>query len=513
MGATTIDMQQHYRASKPILAFLVVTLSFAIASLANAQTTRSQLDSIVIPQVNFSGVELTRVLETLEELSDAYSNTGRGIRFEVVSSGGTYNPKVNISLRNLSLRRIIHFITQQVNCTFSETGNGNVRIFTPHVKPSLADKASQVRKSNPDWNSHMNDYDLVREYLRFHPEQRTTFDIPAGMAASVQAEIDREKRLEREKLAKEKAAAAAAAAARSNWKTEEIPAFGTEVKESTDLPEGYTIVDGGSRSDNSQLNAQFRTSLPERVIQFLYSPLLARVNIVHGCILLIVGIVFSIYLVFNRSKSFISRMALAVGFGASFVVTLTVIFVTSGADLEKAFTYHLGSILFFTIIGFVCPFVIVHLIGWALNARDSERTEANNTEHKKSKFSFKPSFYGRSGYLIIASVFGGFMGGIASFISPSLLGSLYLVFLAFIVFYGVKRMEDASKPKWLGLLLPVPVLGIYTQFIASCAQTDYGRVKRLDRLGITIGLLLFFVGSFAMMAGGFGILNMHGVAF
>lgn len=206
-------------------------------------------------------------------------------------------------------------------------------------------------------------------------------------------------------------------------------------------------------------------------------------------------------------------MALAVGFGSSFVVNLTVIFVTAGADLEKALTEHLGSILFFTIIGFFCPFVIVHLIGWALNAKDSERTDVNNTERKKKKFSFKPSFYGRSGYLIIASVFGGLMGGIASFISPSLLGSLYLVFFSFIVFYGVKRMEDASKPKWLGLLLPVPVLGIYTQFIASCAQTDYGRVKQLDRLGITIGLLLFFVGSFAMIAGGLGILNMHGVAF
>lgn len=497
-------MQQHYRASKPILAFLVVTLSFAIASLANARTTRSQLDSIVIPQVNFSGVELARVLETLEELSDAYSNTGRGIRFEVVSNGGTYNPKVNISLRNLSLKRIIQFITQQVNCTFTETGNGNVRIFTPYVKPSLADKATQIRGNNPDWNAGMNDYDLVREYLRFHPEERNTFDIPSGMVASVQAQID-SKELEQ----KREDAIAAAQARRKAAETSEygIPA------ESPNMPEGYSIVDYESRSNDSQLNTQFRTSLPERVIQFLYSPLLARVNIVHGCILLVVGIVFSIYLVFTRSKSFISRMALAVGFGSSFVVTLTVIFVTAGADLEKALTEHLGSILFFTIIGFICPFVIVHLIGWALNAKDAERPDATVAGGKKQKFSFRPSLYGRSGYLIIACVFGGLMGGLANFISTSLLGSLYLVFLAFIVFYGVKRLEDASKPKWLGLLLPVPILGIYTQFIAACAQTNYGSEKRLDRLGIIIGLFLFFIGSFGMVAGGFGILNMHGVAF
>ena len=38
-----------------------------------------KLDEIIIPQVNFSGMELTRVVETLSELSVEYDPSGEGV--------------------------------------------------------------------------------------------------------------------------------------------------------------------------------------------------------------------------------------------------------------------------------------------------------------------------------------------------------------------------------------------------------------------------------------------------
>ena len=77
-----------------------------------------KLNNIVIPRVTFNG-ELSRVIETLSELSVQYDTgptkgPGPGVNIVLIDPSGQ-DPRVNISLRNLSLARILEFVTKQVN--------------------------------------------------------------------------------------------------------------------------------------------------------------------------------------------------------------------------------------------------------------------------------------------------------------------------------------------------------------------------------------------------------------
>lgn len=77
-----------------------------------------KLNRIIIPRVTFNG-ELSRVIETLSELSVQYDDTAiseadRGVNIVLIDPT-RQDPRVNISLRNLSLARILEFVTKQVN--------------------------------------------------------------------------------------------------------------------------------------------------------------------------------------------------------------------------------------------------------------------------------------------------------------------------------------------------------------------------------------------------------------
>ena len=85
---------------------------------AGDSSTQRKLSSITIPQVNFSGMELTRVIETLSELSVEYDPERVGVNIVVLFNREQSNPRVNISLRNLNLDRILQFVTQQVNFAY-----------------------------------------------------------------------------------------------------------------------------------------------------------------------------------------------------------------------------------------------------------------------------------------------------------------------------------------------------------------------------------------------------------
>jgi general secretion pathway protein D len=84
---------------------------------------RDKLNAIVIPQVNFSGMELTRVIETLSELSVEYDPERVGVNIVPLFNPNDNNPRVNISLRNLNLDRILQFVTQQVNFAYDVGGD------------------------------------------------------------------------------------------------------------------------------------------------------------------------------------------------------------------------------------------------------------------------------------------------------------------------------------------------------------------------------------------------------
>ena len=72
-------------------------------------------------------MELTRVVDTLSELSVEYDAEGEGVNIVVLFNPTELDPKVNITLRNLSLDRILQFVTQQVNFTY-DVGDDAVTI-------------------------------------------------------------------------------------------------------------------------------------------------------------------------------------------------------------------------------------------------------------------------------------------------------------------------------------------------------------------------------------------------
>lgn len=80
-----------------------------------------KLQSIYIPRVSFSGVPLSRVVETLSELSVEYDPdvnvdpSKRGVNIVLLNPGGQGgDPLVSITLRSLSLDRILDFTTESV---------------------------------------------------------------------------------------------------------------------------------------------------------------------------------------------------------------------------------------------------------------------------------------------------------------------------------------------------------------------------------------------------------------
>lgn len=74
-----------------------------------------KLNGITIPSVNFQGVELSRVVATLSAISDEYDKSEgvKGVNI-VVLDASNKNPQVSITLRNLSLKRILDLITDSV---------------------------------------------------------------------------------------------------------------------------------------------------------------------------------------------------------------------------------------------------------------------------------------------------------------------------------------------------------------------------------------------------------------
>lgn len=83
----------------------------------------NRLKSIVIPKVNFNGMELSQVIDTLSELSIEYDPEHIGVNIVPLFDVNQSNPRVNISLRNLSVDRILEFVTQQVNYSYSVARN------------------------------------------------------------------------------------------------------------------------------------------------------------------------------------------------------------------------------------------------------------------------------------------------------------------------------------------------------------------------------------------------------
>jgi len=83
----------------------------------SSKAMADKLGAIIIPSVSFTGVELGRVVSTLAALSTEYDTNPveaeRGVNLVLGSQlAGTAVPQVNITLRNMSLKRILDIITE-----------------------------------------------------------------------------------------------------------------------------------------------------------------------------------------------------------------------------------------------------------------------------------------------------------------------------------------------------------------------------------------------------------------
>mgnify|MGYP007000221268 CR=1 len=78
-----------------------------VAAEVVVPTLLRKLENIILPKVNFTGMALTRVIETLSELSVEYDPEGQGVNMVALFDSSEFNPKINITLRNLSLDKIL----------------------------------------------------------------------------------------------------------------------------------------------------------------------------------------------------------------------------------------------------------------------------------------------------------------------------------------------------------------------------------------------------------------------
>lgn len=113
---------------------------------AAQRSSTEKLNSIIIPQVNFSGMPLSKVIETLEELSVVYDPQQKGVSMEYKPLNGE-DPRVNISLRNLNLNRILQFVTQQVNFSYDTIGGEFIRV-QPAIPKTAIEEMAEARAEN-----------------------------------------------------------------------------------------------------------------------------------------------------------------------------------------------------------------------------------------------------------------------------------------------------------------------------------------------------------------------------
>ena len=94
---------------------VLVQSSQDLAQEADPVAMLQKLNSIIIPSVSYGDMELSRVVNSLNELSLRF-DTGvgeKGVNIVLIDPNKV-NPKINITLRNLSLKRVLDFVADSV---------------------------------------------------------------------------------------------------------------------------------------------------------------------------------------------------------------------------------------------------------------------------------------------------------------------------------------------------------------------------------------------------------------
>lgn len=92
---------------------------------------RRRLEGIVFPRVSFTDMPLSKVVETLSELSTDYDPNKQGVNMLFIAPpAGTPTPNISLTLRGLSLEKVLDYVTQQANYQYELTDQAVV------VKPN-----------------------------------------------------------------------------------------------------------------------------------------------------------------------------------------------------------------------------------------------------------------------------------------------------------------------------------------------------------------------------------------
>ncbi len=81
-----------------------------------------KLDGILVPSITFNNLEISKVIKALGDTSERLDvnpreGTGKGVNF-VLNDTTAKNPTVTVSLRNLSLKRVLEIICKQIGYSF-----------------------------------------------------------------------------------------------------------------------------------------------------------------------------------------------------------------------------------------------------------------------------------------------------------------------------------------------------------------------------------------------------------
>lgn len=198
------EKQNTIKSMKPV-SIIILLLALVSASSPAQTVSRTTLDRIILPEVAFNGLELSKVAYVLSSFSRIYSDDRREIKIRAQGSSGDelYDIPVTYRAKNISLRQVIENIASQTNSEVKYLSDSSV-VFTARPKIlTLEQKAKQVRELNPNWNTHLSDHELLMAYLRHYPQQIKTFYAPATMKSRLEADL-KEAKLQEEVAQKAK---------------------------------------------------------------------------------------------------------------------------------------------------------------------------------------------------------------------------------------------------------------------------------------------------------------------
>jgi general secretion pathway protein D len=155
-GQMIEEVQEAWRMPKPAGPVTVNE-----TETGNTSPLVEKLNNIVLPAVNFSGMELSRVVNTLSLVSQEYDRADsapKGVNIVLIDPANA-DPVINLTLRNLTMKRVLDFVTRaagyqyevQADAVVVRPGGGQADMetqFFPVSRPTVLRMTGQSATQN-----------------------------------------------------------------------------------------------------------------------------------------------------------------------------------------------------------------------------------------------------------------------------------------------------------------------------------------------------------------------------